>query len=94
MEATEVRRLREALSEAMSREVSQLDLGLMLGLNLASVEVTKWEEEGASGPEAVALSYLSQGLPGFRGDLPEWCYQQSFHARGTHGPNPTSPGQP
>ena len=85
MEATEVRRLREALSEAMGREVSQLDLGLMLGLNLASVEVTKWEEEGASGPEAVALSYLSQGLPGFRGDLPEWSYQQSFHARGTRG---------
>jgi hypothetical protein len=42
----------------------------MLGLDLASVEVTKWEDEGASGPEAVALSYLSQGLPGFRGDLP------------------------
>jgi hypothetical protein len=35
----------------MGREVSQLDLGLMLGLNLASVEVTKWEDEGASGPE-------------------------------------------
>jgi hypothetical protein len=29
-------------------------------------EVTKWQDEGASGPEAVALSYLSQGLPGFR----------------------------
>ena len=96
MEATEVRRLREALSEAMGRDVSQLDLGLMLGLNLASVEVTKWEEEGASGPEAVALSYLSQGLPGFRGDLPEWSYQQSFHARGTRGlqiPRATRIGQ-
>jgi hypothetical protein len=69
----------------MGREVSQLDLGLMLGLNLASVEVTKWEDEGASGPEAVALSYLSQGLPGFRGDLPEWSYQQTFHAKGTRG---------
>jgi len=43
---TEVRRVREALSEAMGREVSQLDLGLMLRLNLASVEVTKWEDEG------------------------------------------------
>ena len=49
MEATEVRRLREALSEAMGRDVSQLDLGLMLGLNLASVEVTKWEEEERAG---------------------------------------------
>jgi hypothetical protein len=30
----------------------------MVGLNLAFVEVRKWEE-GASEPEAVALSYLS-----------------------------------
>ena len=48
----------------MGREVSQLDLGVMLGLNLASLEVTKWEDEAASGPEAVALSYLSQGPAG------------------------------
>ena len=38
---TEVKRVREAFSEAMGREVSQLDLGVMLGLNLASVEVSK-----------------------------------------------------
>ena len=69
----------------MGREVSQLDLGVMLGLNLASVEAGKWEDEGASGPEAVALSYLSQGLPGFRGNLPEWSYQQAFHAKGVRG---------
>jgi hypothetical protein len=55
----------------MGREVTQLDLGLMLGLNLASVEVGKWKDEGASGPGAVALSYLLQDLPGFRGNLPE-----------------------
>ena len=55
----------------------------MLGLDLAFVEVSKWENEGASRPEAVALSNLSQGLPGFRGDLPEWSYQQAFHAKGT-----------
>jgi hypothetical protein len=73
----------EALGQAMGREVSQLDLRVVLGLNLASVEVGKWEDEGASGPEAVALSYLSQGLPGFRGDLPEWSYQQAFHAKGS-----------
>ena len=24
-----------------------------------------------------------RGLPGFRGDLPEWSYQQAFHAKGT-----------
>ena len=46
MNGAEVRRIREALGEAMGREVSQLNLGLMLGLNLASVEVTKWEDEG------------------------------------------------
>jgi hypothetical protein len=38
----EVRRVHEALSEAMGREVSHLDLGLMLRLDLASVEVSKW----------------------------------------------------
>jgi hypothetical protein len=69
MDDSEVRRIHEALGQAMGREVLQLDLGVMLGLNLASVEVGKWETEGARGPEAVALSYLSQGLPGFRGDI-------------------------
>jgi hypothetical protein len=39
------------------------------------------ESEGASGPLAVALRYLSQGLPGFRGDLFEWSYQATFHER-------------
>jgi hypothetical protein len=28
----------------MGREVTQLDLGVMVGLNLAFVEVRKWEE--------------------------------------------------
>jgi hypothetical protein len=41
--------------------------------------------EGASGPEAVAFSYLSQGLPGFRDDLPEWSYLQAFHSEGLRG---------
>ena len=30
-------------------------------------------------PPCRPQSYLSQGLPGFRGDLPEWSYQQVFH---------------
>jgi hypothetical protein len=38
--SSEVKRIREALGQAMGREVSQLDLGVMLGLNLASLEVT------------------------------------------------------
>jgi hypothetical protein len=85
MDGSEVRRIHEALGQAIGREVLQLDLGVMLGLNLASVEVGKWETEGASGPEAVAPSYLSQGLPGFRGDIPEWSYQQAFHAKAVRG---------
>jgi hypothetical protein len=85
MDGSEVRRIREALGQALGREVSQLDFGVMLGLNLASVAVGMWEDEGPSGPEAVALSYLSQGLLGFRGDLPEWSYQQAFHAKGVRG---------
>jgi hypothetical protein len=85
MDGSEVRRIHEALGQAMGREVLQLDLGVMLGLNLASVEVGKWETEGARGPEAVALSYLSQGLPGCRGDIPEWSYQQAFHAKAVRG---------
>ena len=59
MNGTDVRRIREALGQAMGREVSQLDLGLMLGVDLPSIEVGKWEDEGATGPDAVALSYLS-----------------------------------
>jgi hypothetical protein len=66
IDGSEVKRIREALGQGMGREVSQLGLGVMLGLNLASLEVTKWEDEAATGPEAVALSYLSLGLPGFR----------------------------
>jgi hypothetical protein len=42
MDGSEVNRVREALGEAMGREVSQLDFGVLLGLNLASVEVSKW----------------------------------------------------
>jgi hypothetical protein len=33
----------------------------------------------------VALSYLSQALPDFRGDLPEWSYQQAFHSKALRG---------
>jgi hypothetical protein len=81
IDGSEVKRIHEALGQTMGREVSQLDLGVMLGLNLASLEVTKWEDEGASGLEAVALSYLSQGLL----DLPEWSYQQAFHSKALRG---------
>jgi hypothetical protein len=45
----------------------------------------RWASGRPRGPEAVALSYLSQGLPGFRGDIPEWSYQQAFHAKAVRG---------
>ena len=54
--------------------------GLMLGLNLASLEVTKWEDEGATGPEAVALSIPVARPAGLPRDLP-----QAFHSKALRG---------
>jgi hypothetical protein len=34
------------------------------------------EREGVDGYSALALRYLTQGLPGFRGNLSEWSYQR------------------
>ena len=42
---------------------SQLDLGLMLGLNLASVAVTKWEDEGASGRKRLLSPTCRRAYP-------------------------------
>ena len=39
---------------------------------------TNSELEGVNGPGALALRYLSQGLPGFRGSLSEWSFQRPF----------------
>jgi hypothetical protein len=59
----------------------------MLGLSVdnAARLVRKWEEEEPSGPAAIALRYLSQGLPGYRGELREWSYQHEFHASAARG---------
>src|SRR3954451_22159479 len=87
MTGADVKAIRNALSEATGRRVSQYDLGIILGLSVdnAARLVRKWEEEEASGPAAMALRYLSQGLPGYRGELREWSYQHEFHASAARG---------
>jgi hypothetical protein len=55
-----------------------------LGGGDASRIVREWEDKQPSGPAAVALSYLSQGLPGFRGNLPEW-FVATIGQSGGHG---------
>ena len=58
----------------------------MLGLNLASLEVTKWEDEAASGPEAVASPTCRKACRTSRGrSSAEWSYQQAFHSEGLRG---------
>jgi hypothetical protein len=42
------------------------------------------EVEVVSGAAALALRYLSQGLPGFRGTLSEWSFQGLVGHRGPH----------
>jgi hypothetical protein len=51
MNCTEVKPFARRWAERSRSSISGL-----VGLNLAYLEVRKWEEEGASGPEAVALS--------------------------------------
>lgn len=83
MKGDEVKKIRYALSEAVGRRMSQHDLAAVLGLTGSTGPDTlrSWEDgsRDVSGPGALALRYLSQGLPGFRGDVPEWSYQREFH---------------
>jgi hypothetical protein len=41
------------------------------------------EPHGAEASGETALRYLSQGLPGLRGELTEWSFQATFHERTT-----------
>jgi len=75
--ADEIRRIREALAVAAGCSISPHEFGARLGIPADSIGTI--ERDGASGPLAVALRYLSQGLPGFRGELTEWSYQATFH---------------
>jgi hypothetical protein len=82
MTPADIRRIRSALSEASGRDWTLGDLALQLGTSPDVIR--RWEDgsEIVPGLAEVALKYLSKGLPGFRGDLPEWSYQAEFHHRG------------
>ena len=68
-----LRRIREAFSEATAMPIDEATFAARFGLPANS------ERDGVNGPGALGLRYLSQGLPGFRGSLPEWSYQRSYH---------------
>jgi uncharacterized protein (DUF433 family) len=65
---------------AMSSQCDYLSL-VHDALNEASGRQLSAEEFAAIATSEMAARYLAQGLPGFRGDLPEWSYQATFHER-------------
>ena len=71
--AFNVRRIRAALQEASGDPLSAADFAKRYGHPVDA------EEVGVDGPAATMLRYLSQGLPGFRGDLAEWSFQRTLH---------------
>lgn len=87
MNGDDVKRIRDALGEARGRRVSQGEFAAIIGLAGANAgdHVRGFEDESRpiSGPVATALRYLSQGLPGFRGDLPEYSFQAVYQHAGT-----------
>lgn len=74
LSAESVRRIREAYVQAVHGSVSPAQFAAMFDLPPEA------ERDGVTGAAATALRYLSQGLPGFRGNLSEWSYQQSFYS--------------
>jgi hypothetical protein len=67
-----VRRIREAFSKATATPIDEGAFAARFGLPANS------ERDGVNGPGALALPYLSQGLPGFCGNLSEWSFQRPF----------------
>ena len=59
----------------MGREVTQLDLGLWSGSTLPSLRSGNGRRRARRARGGRSLLPVA-GLPGFRGDLPEWSYQQ------------------
>ena len=59
----------------MGREVTQLDLGLWSGSTLPSLRSRNGRRRARRARGGRSLLPVA-GLPGFRGDLPEWSYQQ------------------
>jgi DNA-binding transcriptional regulator YiaG len=64
MTGHEVHAIRTAIANALVRNVSQRDLGIALGLAPENADRTirKWEDEGPSGPGAVALRLMQIAL--------------------------------
>jgi hypothetical protein len=73
LSADSVRRIREAYVQAVRGSVSPAQFAAAFGLS------PDCERDGVTDAAAVALRYLSQGLPGFRGNVSEWSYQSTFH---------------
>jgi hypothetical protein len=76
--AESVKRIREAYGEAIGAPVTPEDFAAAFDLPAAG------ERDGVTGAAALALRYVSQGLPGFRGKLNEWSFQGLV---GHHGPH-------
>lgn len=62
MTGADVKAIREALGPIVGRHVSCRDLGLALGLAPANAghTVRRYEEDGPSGPTAVALMFMRE----------------------------------
>ena len=67
-----MRRIRQAFNAATAMSIDEATFAARVGIPANS------ELEGVNGPGALALRYLSQGLPGFRGNLSEWSFQRPF----------------
>jgi hypothetical protein len=52
VEGSDIKRIREALGQATVERCHSSTSGVMLGLYLAVVKVSKWEDERTSGQEA------------------------------------------
>lgn len=73
-----VTRIREAYGEALGAPIEPEAFAATFDLPADA------EAVGVTGAAALALRYLSQGLPGFRGKLPEYCFQGLVGHQGPH----------
>jgi hypothetical protein len=68
-----LRRIREAFREAAATTIDRGEVAARFGIPPDS------ERDDPSGPGALALRYLSQGLPGFCGNLSGWSYKRTVY---------------
>ena len=78
-----VRRIRQAFNAATAMPIDEATFAARFGIP------TNSEIEGVNGGGARALRYLSQGLPGFRGNLSEWSFNAHRPRQARQGPLPT-----